>query len=39
LEIHRDIQLKLGQRVNSFIFSYIIPGKREAVAITSTGRI
>ena len=37
LEIHRDIQQKLGQRISQIIFCYMIPGKREAVIITSTG--
>jgi hypothetical protein len=37
LEIHRDIQRKLGQPISQIIFCYMIPGKREAVIITSTG--
>jgi len=37
LEVHRDIQRKLGQRISQIIFCYMIPGKREAVVITSTG--
>ncbi|CAF2522424.1 unnamed protein product [Rotaria sp. Silwood2] len=38
LEIHSGIQQKLGQRISSIIFCYMIPGKREAVIITSTGK-
>ncbi len=38
LEVHRDIQRKLGQRISPIIFCYMIPGKREAVIITSTGK-
>jgi hypothetical protein len=37
LEVHRDIQQKLGQRINPIIFCYMIPSKREAVIITATG--
>jgi WD40 repeat protein len=38
LEIHRDIQQKLSQRISPIIFCYMIPGKREAVVITSIGK-
>ncbi|CAF4254108.1 unnamed protein product, partial [Adineta steineri] len=38
LEVHCNIQRKLGQQINSIIFCYMIPGKREAVIITSNGK-
>ncbi|CAF0838357.1 unnamed protein product [Rotaria sordida] len=38
LEIHSDIQQKLGQHISPIIFCYMIPGKCEAVIITSTGK-
>ena len=38
LEVHRDIQQKVGQRRSPIIFCYMIPGKREAVVITATGK-
>ena len=37
VEVHRDIQQQLGQRPSPIIFCYMIPGKREAVVITSMG--
>lgn len=37
MEIHRDFQRKLGQRLGQIIFCYMMPSKREAVVITSTG--
>ena len=37
LEIHQNIQQKLGQQVHPIIFCYMIAGKREAVIITTTG--
>ncbi|CAF2093049.1 unnamed protein product [Rotaria magnacalcarata] len=38
LEIHSDIQRKLGQKISQIIFCYMIPRKREAVIITSNGK-
>ncbi|CAF4369832.1 unnamed protein product [Rotaria socialis] len=38
LEIHSDIQRKLGQKISQIIFCYMIPRKCEAVIITSNGK-
>ncbi|CAF1384387.1 unnamed protein product [Adineta steineri] len=38
LEVHCNIQRKLGQQINSILFCYMIPSKREAVIITSSGK-
>ncbi|CAF3957204.1 unnamed protein product [Rotaria sp. Silwood1] len=37
LEIHSNIQRNIGQRISPIIFCYMIPGKCEAVIITSNG--
>ncbi|CAF1588853.1 unnamed protein product [Adineta ricciae] len=38
VEIHRHIQRKLSQRINPILICYLIPGKHEAVIITTTGK-
>ncbi|CAF4707320.1 unnamed protein product [Rotaria sp. Silwood1] len=38
LEIHSNIQRNIGQRISPIIFCYMIPGKCEAVIITSNGK-
>ncbi|CAF0765608.1 unnamed protein product [Adineta ricciae] len=38
VEIHRHIQRKFNQRINPILICYLIPGKHEAVIITTTGK-